>query len=60
VEVSTEPDDTVLDPFFGSGTTAASALDLGRRCIGYELNEEFKDVIVERLAPLQQQSLTEF
>jgi site-specific DNA-methyltransferase (adenine-specific) len=60
VEVSTDPGDTVLDPFFGSGTTAASALDLGRRCVGYELNEEFEDVIAERLASLQQRSLTEF
>ncbi|WP_049929106.1 DNA-methyltransferase [Halopiger goleimassiliensis] len=60
VKVSTDPGDTVLDPFFGSGTTAASALELDRRCIGYELNEEFRDVISERLASLQQRSLTEF
>lgn len=60
VQVSTDKDDTVLDPFFGSGTTAYSALDLGRRCIGYELNEEFREVIEERLAPIQQRSLTEF
>lgn len=60
VELSTDPGDTVLDPFFGSGTTAASALDLGRKCIGYELNEEFETVITERLASLQQRSLTEF
>lgn len=60
VEVSTDAGDTVLDPFFGSGTTAYSALDLGRRCIGFELNEEFREVIEERLAPVQQRSLTEF
>lgn len=60
VEVSTNPGDTVLDPFFGSGTTAASALELGRRCIGYELNEEFEDVIIERLSPLKQRSLGEY
>ena len=60
VKISTDLDDTVLDPFFGSGTTAASALELGRRCIGYELNEEFRDVISERLASVQQRSLTEF
>lgn len=60
VQVSTDKGDTVLDPFFGSGTTAYSALDLGRQCIGYELNEEFREVIEERLAPIQQRSLTEF
>ncbi|EMA47241.1 DNA-methyltransferase [Halococcus saccharolyticus] len=60
VQVSTDEGDTVLDPFFGSGTTACSALDLERACIGYELNEEFRAVIEERLAPIQQQSLADF
>lgn len=60
VEVSSDPGDTILDPFFGSGTTAASALELGRRCIGYELNRDFEEIISERLVSLQQRSLTEF
>lgn len=60
VQVSTDPGDTVLDPFFGSGTTAASALDLDRNCIGYELNEDFREVIEERLEPVEQQSLSDF
>lgn len=59
VRVSTDPGDTVLDPFFGSGTTALSALDLGRSCIGYELNEEYREVVAERLAPVRQRSLQE-
>lgn len=33
--------DTVLDPFMGSGTTGLSCLELGREFIGIELNEEF-------------------
>lgn len=37
--------DTVLDPFMGSGTTALAALELGRNCIGYELNQEFGPLI---------------
>lgn len=60
VKLSTDPDDVVLDPFLGSGTTALSALNHGRSCIGYELNREFENVIVERLASVQQRSLTEF
>jgi len=32
---------TVLDPFFGSGTTGKVALELGRSCIGIELNPEY-------------------
>jgi DNA modification methylase len=32
------PGETVLDPFFGSGTTAVEAQRLNRRCIGMEIN----------------------
>jgi DNA modification methylase len=35
------PGDTVLDPFAGTGTTCRIAVDLGRRCIGVELNPEY-------------------
>lgn len=38
------PGDTVLDPFMGSGTTAAVALRLQRHFIGCELNESFLDL----------------
>lgn len=60
VNISTESGDTVLDPFLGSGTTALSALEHNCKCIGFELNREFKDVISERLDSVQQKSLTEF
>jgi adenine-specific DNA-methyltransferase len=36
IEIATEPGDLVLDPFLGSGTTAAVAGRLGRRWIGIE------------------------
>lgn len=38
------PGDTVLDPFMGSGTTAAVAKRLHRRFIGCELNPSFLDL----------------
>lgn len=41
--------DTVLDPFFGSGTTALAAKNLERNSIGYEINEEFIPVIKDKL-----------
>ncbi len=36
IEISTAPGDLVLDPFLGSGTTAAVADELGRRWVGIE------------------------
>ena len=41
---------TILDPFLGSGTTAEVARRLGRNCIGFELNEEYRPLIEKRLA----------
>jgi site-specific DNA-methyltransferase (adenine-specific) len=46
VHLSTEPDDLILDPFGGSGTTFAVAELLGRHWIGCEI--ESCDVIFER------------
>lgn len=40
--------DTVLDPFLGSGTTVKVALDLGRNAVGYEINEDYLEVIKEK------------
>ncbi len=41
--------ETVLDPFLGSGTTVKVALELGRNAIGYEINEEFLEIIRKKL-----------
>lgn len=50
IKVSTDPDDVVLDPFLGSGTTMKVARDLGRSCIGIELDEEYmQDIVHERV-----------
>lgn len=40
---------TVLDPFFGAGTTGLVAQQLGRNCIGFELNPEYAAIARERL-----------
>jgi len=39
----------VLDPFFGSGTTAEVAEKHGRKCIGIELNPEYGALQKERI-----------
>lgn len=45
------PGDTVLDPFAGSGTTCAAAQDLGRQWIGLEINREYADAQRARIDP---------
>ncbi len=50
IRVSSNPGDTVLDPFTGSGTTLAAAKKLGRNYLGYELSEEYSLRATERLA----------
>ncbi|MFQ5900519.1 MAG: DNA methyltransferase [Thermodesulfobacteriota bacterium] len=42
-------EDTVLDPFLGSGTTSLAARNLGRNSVGYEINDEFIPIIKEKL-----------
>ncbi|MHB8205626.1 MAG: DNA-methyltransferase [Desulfomonilaceae bacterium] len=41
--------DVVLDPFMGSGSTAVAAKKLGRHFVGYEINEDYINIIHQRL-----------
>lgn len=41
--------ETILDPFVGSGTTLKVALDLDRKCIGYEIDLELLDIVKKKL-----------
>ena len=47
---SSKPGDTVLDPFFGTGTTGAVARRLGRRWIGIEQQDDYIEAARERIA----------
>ena len=46
----TRAGDTVLDPFFGSGTTGKVSLENGRSCIGVELNPDYVKLARQRCA----------
>ncbi|MDX1738317.1 MAG: site-specific DNA-methyltransferase [Alphaproteobacteria bacterium] len=47
---STNPGDVILDPFSGTGTTAAVAKRLGRQYIALEREQSYYDVSQKRLA----------
>lgn len=57
IKLFTQPGDTVLDPFMGSGTTIIAALDLGRRAIGIDIVPEYVAMVEQRLAQFQERLL---
>jgi len=62
IMASSRPGQLVLDPFLGSGTTAAVAKRLGRRWIGIEREARYVEIARERIArvvPVEDASLLE-
>jgi site-specific DNA-methyltransferase (adenine-specific) len=46
----TDPDEVILDPWAGSGTTGRAAKDLGRRCIMIEKDPKWCTIAAEKLS----------
>lgn len=49
IQIHTNPNEIVLDPFMGSGSTGAACLELGREFIGIEKDKKFFTMAQKRL-----------
>jgi DNA modification methylase len=49
IEIHTNKDEIIMDPFMGSGSTGDAALMLGRKFIGVEMSSEYYDIALKRL-----------
>ena len=47
-------EDVILDPFAGSGTTCVAAKELGRKYIGFEIDEKYYKIATDRLSGFNQ------
>ena len=54
---STEVGGVVLDPFMGSGTTAVACKHLKRQFIGFEINERYYKIALDRLEGFNQKGV---
>lgn len=55
IQVVTEPGDTVLDPFAGSGSCGVAATELGRHFMGVDRERRFLERAAERLEAVSRQ-----
>lgn len=50
IALSSNEGDLVLDPFVGAGTTALAAMELGRRCVGFDISNTYVQIAKKRAA----------
>jgi adenine-specific DNA-methyltransferase len=51
----TNTGDLILDPFMGSGTTAEVANRNGRKCLGFEIREDYCEIIARRMQSMEKE-----
>ena len=51
----TNINDLILDPFMGSGTTAEVANRKGRKCLGFEIREDYCEIIAKRMESMEKE-----
>jgi DNA modification methylase len=57
IENLTEPEEAVLDPFMGSGTTGVACVQTGRRFIGIEIDPSYFAIAEKRITEAQAQMI---
>lgn len=50
IKACSDEEDIVMDPFMGSGTTAIAALENGRKVVGFEISEQYCELIAKRVS----------
>lgn len=63
IEIFTDPGDVVIDPCFGSGSTARACIETGRNFYGFEVDKRFYKRAVEEMCKMpdeQQMEIQDF
>jgi len=60
INIHSNNNDLILDPFLGSGTTAVACEKLGRRWIGIEISEKYCEIAKQRIKAEADQFKMEF
>ena len=55
IKLFTQPEDVVLDPFLGSGTTSVAAFQLDRNSIGIEIQKEYCQLAIDNIHKQREQ-----
>ena len=60
INLFTQENDIVLDPFVGSGTTAVAAYNLNRNYIGIDKEKEYCDLAAKELAEIKGEEVIQY